>query len=133
MTTTFRKNARGAIPSPRHKLAAAMPYRPLLRFPLPYLNVPKKISFWGNNHHDDCVTAEEAFAKACNNPEIFISDDEVQTWATAHGVYEGAIIIEVLEAMQAEGFTRNEGEHGYYIYDDGPIYLELQLCPLRWR
>ena len=43
---------------------------------------PAKISMWGNDVHGDCVTAEEAFAKACNNPEIFISDAEVIAWAT---------------------------------------------------
>jgi hypothetical protein len=40
---------------------------------------------WNNDTHGDSVTAEEAFAKACHSPEIFITDDEVEKWATAHG------------------------------------------------
>jgi hypothetical protein len=58
---------------------------------------------WGNDVHGDCVT-EEAFAKTCNNPEIFISDNEVITWATNHGVLEGAYLVEVLQWMETGGF-----------------------------
>ena len=82
---------RGAIPSPRSTLAAAVPYPALIGGPPNLIMKPQEISFWGNYNDGDCVTAEEAFAKACNNPEIFISDDEVIAWATKHGVLEGAI------------------------------------------
>ena len=105
---------RGAIPSPRHELAAAMPHIALLTIPPNYLHTPKKISMWHNDVHGDCVTAEEAFAKACHAPEIFISYAEVETWATAHGWYEGANLIEVLKAMQQKGFQQNQ-----HTYDDG--------------
>jgi hypothetical protein len=70
---------------------------------------PQQISFWGNYDHGDCVTAEEAFAKACYNPEIFISDNEVLTWATDHNVLEGANLPEVMQLMQNAGFFQNEG------------------------
>ena len=46
--------------------------------------------------------------------EIFITDNEVQKWATAHGWYEGATLIEVLKAMQKGGFTQDT-----HTYDDG--------------
>ena len=69
---------------------------------------------WGNDAHGDCVTAEEAFAKACHQPEIFISDQEVIGWATRHGVLEGANLYQVLNWMQTDGF-RQDG----LIYDDG--------------
>jgi hypothetical protein len=106
---------RGAIPSPRHELAAAMPHVPLPKVPPNYLiPVPKQLSVWHNDLHGDCVTAEEAFAKACHNPEIFITDAEVQKWATAHGWYEGAMLIDVLKAMQKGGFTQDK-----HTYDDG--------------
>ena len=72
---------------------------------------------WGNDVHGDCVTAEEAFAKACNNPEIFISDNEVITWATSHGVLEGANLVEVLQWMQSGGFSQSG-----FTYDDGPHF-----------
>ena len=75
---------RGAIPSPRSTLAAAVPYLALVGAPPNLIMKPQRISMWGNDVHGDCVTAEEAFAKACNNPEVFISDAEVIAWATRH-------------------------------------------------
>jgi hypothetical protein len=70
---------------------------------------------WGNYDHGDCVTAEEAFAKACNNPEIFISEAGVIAWATRHGVLEGAYLTDVMTWMQTDGFVESS-----CIYDDGP-------------
>ena len=72
---------------------------------------------WGNDVHGDCVTAEEAFAKACNNPEIFISDDDVMAWAQSHGVLEGAYLTQVLGWMQDGGFAESP-----YVYNDGPYF-----------
>ncbi len=72
---------------------------------------------WGNDVHGDCVTAEEAFAKACNNPEIFISDDEVIAWATSHGVLKGAYLTQVMTWMQNDGFAG-----GPVTYDDGNYF-----------
>ena|SRR5271166_3215665 len=68
---------RGALPTPRSVLASATPYAALVGAPPDYILVPPKISMWGNDVHGDCVTAEEAFAKACYQPEIFVSDQEV--------------------------------------------------------
>ena len=68
---------------------------------------------WLNDVHGDCVTAEEAFAKACCG--ILISDAEVLAWATAHDVLEGADLTSVLSAMQADGFAQDQNG-----YDDGP-------------
>jgi hypothetical protein len=75
------------------------------------------MSMWGNDVHGDCVTAEEAFAKACHKGEIFISDQEVLQWATNHGVLEGANLNQVLEWMQTDGFKQ-----GTHTYDDGPFF-----------
>jgi len=108
---------RGAIPSPRSALAAATPHTPLVGAPLTFLTVPPKISMWGNDVHGDCVTAEEAFAKACHNPEIFIDDQEVMRWAKHHHVLEGAVISNVLEWMQEGGLKA-----GSKTYDDGPHF-----------
>jgi hypothetical protein len=69
---------------------------------------------WGNDVNGDCVTAEEAFAKACYQPEIFISDPVVIDWATKHGVLNGAYIYQVLDWMLNDGFHQ-DGQ----IYDDG--------------
>lgn len=108
---------RGAIPSPRSALAAATPHVPPAAPPPNFIRVPNKLSFWANNIHGDCVTAEEAFAKACNNPEIFISDDEVIAWATNHGVLESANLVQVLQWMQSAGFSQNG-----FVYDDGRYF-----------
>jgi hypothetical protein len=116
MPDTMMTMKRGGKPSPRHELAAAMPHIPLPQVPPNNLFFPPKISVWHNDLHGDCVTAEEAFAKACHSPEIFISDAEVQAWATKHGVYDGANLIEVLRFMQKDGFTQSKST-----YDDGAI------------
>ena len=55
---------RGATPSPRSTLAAAAPYLALIGAPPNLIMKPQRISMWGNDVHGDCVTAEEAFAKA---------------------------------------------------------------------
>jgi len=105
---------RGARATPRHVLASSTPLAALLGAPPNYLLVPQRISMWGNDVHGDCVTAEEAFAKACYQPEIFISDQEVMNWATRHGVLEGAYLNQVLDWMRNDGFHQDSK-----IYDDG--------------
>lgn len=119
MSQPDRPLGRGATPTPRHALAAATPYLPLIGAPPTFIVIPARISMWGNDVHGDCVTAEEAFAKGCNNPEIFISDAEVIDWATRHDVLEGAVIADVLQEMQDDGFP-----DGSSVYDDGP-YLSV--------
>jgi hypothetical protein len=106
---------RGAIPSPRQRLAAATPH--IISGPTPQqvLYKPAKLSFWLNNQYGDCVTAEEAFAKACHDPEIFISDVEVEKWAKHNKVLNGANLVDVLDAMVSKGF-----QQGGRTYDDGP-------------
>ena len=113
MSTTALK--RGAIPTHRSTLAAARPYFPRVGAPPTFIMKPQHISMWGNDVHGDCVTAEEAFAKACNNPEVFITDAEVISWATSHGVLEGAYLTDVMTWMQNDGFPE-----GPVTYDDGP-------------
>jgi hypothetical protein len=109
---------RGAIPSPRSALAAAIPYAAGgVGAPPNFIVIPQQLSTWGNTQYGDCVTAEEAFAKACYNPEIFISDQEVINWATQHNVLEGAYLNQVLAWMQTAGFQQN-GQ----IYNDGSHY-----------
>lgn len=114
MAETNKRMPRGAIASPRHDLAAAEPHTITGQTPPHFFNIPKKLSFWGNNTYGDCVTAEEAFAKACHKQEIFISDQEVEQWATAHNVLNGAVIVSVMQAMETDGFRQ-----GRHTYDDG--------------
>jgi hypothetical protein len=106
---------RGAIPTPRHKLAAAMPFSPLalgLEAPPPQCAyVPAKLDVWGNSTYGDCVSAEEAFAKACNVPEIFLSADVVISWARKHGFLNGADLVEVMDAVAKNGFVVGSQEY----------------------
>jgi hypothetical protein len=112
-----RSPMRGATPTPRHVLAAATPYSEAIGAPPAHFVKPARMSMWGNDVHGDCVTAEEAFAKACHSPEIFITDTIAMQWASQHGVLEGATLQEVLQWMRTGGFT--EGGH---TYDDGPFF-----------
>lgn len=106
---------RGAIASPKAVVNAAPRHVATLGAPPNVITVPGQISMWGNDVYGDCVTAEEAFAKSCNHPEIFVTDSEVETWATNHGVLNGAVISDVLQWMQTGGFSM-----GSNLYDDGP-------------
>jgi hypothetical protein len=128
---------RGAKPSPLHELAAATPHVALPRIPANHLVKPSKLSVWHNDKHGDCVTAEEAFAKACHRPEIFISDTEVAAWAQSHGVYEGASLIEVLKWMQTGGFSQDgqtfdDGTHRSVNWtDDATLRSAIYLGPVK--
>ena len=65
---------------------------------------PARLSMWLNDTYGDCVTAEEAFARACHLPEIFVPDAEVLAWATANGDLNGAELTAVLDQMATSGF-----------------------------
>ena len=94
-----------------------MPHAEMMAAPPNFIKIPQRLSFWRNDVHGDCVTAEEAFAKACHNPEIFISDQEAIHWATRHGVLEGAYLYQVLQWMRRDGFHQSN-----HVYDDGRHY-----------
>jgi hypothetical protein len=108
---------RGAIPSPRHELAAAMPHIPdaTISVPPSFLMWPVQMSSWNNYTYGDCVSAEEAFAKATAAPQTFIPEATVVAWATAHGYLNGANLTSVMTTMQTHGFPFNKKT-----YDDGP-------------
>ena len=102
----------GAKPTPRHKLAAAMPHI-ASSAPAQYLVLPAKLSMWLNDKDGICVTAGEAAAKATTG--VFITDETVFAWASAHGDLNGADIETVLTQFQTGGF-----EQGGNRYNDGP-------------
>ena len=108
---------RGALPSPRHRLAAAKPHVVATPTPVQWLWKPAQLSMWLNATYGDCVTAEEAFAKGCGPMGAFIPDAEVQNWATKNGVLNGAAdLVQVLDLMQTGGFPTKDS-----ILDDGPF------------
>lgn len=106
---------RGAILSPRHVLLRAHPFRAGGPVPSQVAMVPALLSVWGNDLDGDCVSAEEAFAKACHSPEIFINDATVIAWARRRGYLNGATLTDVMDSMQTDGFVV-----GNQTYDDGP-------------
>lgn len=108
------QHMRGAIPSPPAFIASAPVHQTIVGAPPNFITIPAQLSMWGNDAYGDCVTAEEAFAKACSNPEIFIPQSTVIAWATQHGVLNGASLSGVLQTMKTDGFPVNGS-----IYDDG--------------
>jgi hypothetical protein len=107
---------RGAIPSSRAELAAATPHVPDLKMSVPpsFLMWPVQMADWGNYVNGDCVTAEEAFAKATAAPQMFFPDATVIAWATAHKDLNGASLTGVMTSMQTDGFPLDKSK-----YDDG--------------
>lgn len=114
----------GATPTPRHLLAAAVPfYAPSgAAIPEHVAYVPKFRSMFGNDRYGDCVSAEEAYTKTCVHPEIFNSQaivDELSAvciaWARSHGVLNGADLSYVLDAMAERGYLL-----GPQLFNDGP-------------
>lgn len=108
---------RGAYPTSRARLAAAKPHRVVGVAPAQFIRLPSVLSAWGNFYFGDCVTAEEAFAKACYNPEIFIPQHKIVVWARKNYVLNGAGLIEVIDLMQTEGI-----DHDGKTYYDGPPF-----------
>jgi hypothetical protein len=110
---------RGALPSPRHELAAAMPHIPDASIAVPpsFLMWPTQMSSWNNYVYGDCVSAEEAFAKATAAPREFIPEATVVAWASAHGYLNGATLTSVMATMQKQGFPYNQKT-----YDDGAYF-----------
>ncbi len=113
INTVGRAFMRGARPTPRHKLLAATPH--VFKAPPPqFAYVPNKLDMWGNDRFGDCVSAEEAFAKACYSTEIFIDANIVTTWASKNGFLNGANLTDVMDVMKSNGF-----KVGSQQYNDG--------------
>jgi hypothetical protein len=116
---TFR---RGMIPTPQSEIESAVKHicGKIGTAPSQFVQIAKKLSFWLNNTDGDCVTAEEAAAKAAysvrnGGTELFVPDAEVGRWASAHGWLNGANLPPVMSAMAKKGFVVN-GK----VYNDGP-------------
>jgi PKD repeat protein len=76
--------------------------------------VPPKLSMLGNDQYGDCVTAEscfsmEAFSVYSGLPEIVINDADAIAWASSHGFLNGADLLSVIQAMQADGIKDSTG------------------------
>lgn len=103
---------RGAKPSPRHKVLAAPRFAAQAAAPAQFAVVPKQLSMWGNDQDGDCVSAESAFALAwfstyATGTEVFVSTAEVQRWARKYGFLNGAMLTDVMDVQQKDGFNVN--------------------------
>lgn len=132
----MNKFPRGARPSPRHKLAAAIPFQPkAIRLPAQVAYIPTKMSMWLNDQYGDCVTAEEAFNQDVSGN--FIEDSTVQTWASQGGFLNGADLTEVMDAMKKSGFSQSGnvyGDGGYTSvdYSSEPILqAAIAIAPVK--
>lgn len=112
---------RGAKPTPPARIAAVPKHKVVKAAPASFFVVPSQLSFWYNDQTGDCVTAEEAFAKACasiiaGQPELFVPDAEVKRWAQVNGDWDGALLPDVMHQMSVAGFEVNGS-----LYNDGPF------------
>ncbi len=108
----------GAIPTPRHKLAAAAPYQ-FRGNPVRPVVVPSFLEMWLNDQYGDCVTAESAAAIAmysvmCGLPETKITDATVMAFCRKYNLLNGANLDQVLDLMNSDGFHQDNG------YREGP-------------
>ena len=77
-----------------------------------------------------CCTAEEAFAKACHNPEIFITDAEVEKIALQKNVLESVL----RQIPMKRKFAKNYNIMRNLVYNprtplDASLGLMKQLLP----
>ena len=101
----------GQFPSPSHELAAARPYRPATAAPESFLAWPIEISLWGSDTAGDSIWAEEAFAKACAEPKVFLPAEAVRLASQQCGSSNLA------EFLETRGFQIEDKA-----YLDGPFH-----------
>lgn len=100
----------GEFPTPNRELAIAQPYRAGAAAPDSFLAWPIEIGYWGNDKVSNSSWAEEAFAKACAEPRVFIPDDVVLLTSQECGSSNFAAF------MQTHGFRMDRKA-----YLDGPF------------
>jgi hypothetical protein len=105
----------GEFPTPNHELAAAQPYKAGGATIESFLAWPIEIGFWGNEKVNSSSWAEEAFAKACAEPKMFVSTDVVLLTAQECGSSNFA------QFMQTHGFQM-----------DGTAYLDGPFNSVDW-
>lgn len=112
---------RGAIPSPRNVVFGLIPHRVTGPYPSRFGLIPRQLDAWGNHDYGDCVSAEEAFAKAAYSQqygagtELFIPSQTLISWARKHNYLNGATLTDVMDDMIRDGIVV-DGK----TYTDGP-------------
>jgi hypothetical protein len=100
----------GDFPTPNHELATAHPYQAGGAAPGQFLAWPIDVGSWENEQVRNSSWAEEAFAKACAEPNVFIPTDVVLFTSAECGSSNFAAF------MQTHGFQMDRKA-----YLDGPF------------
>ena len=67
----------GKFPTPNHELGSARRYEARGAAPESFLAWPTRIGSWGGENADGSIWAEEAFAKACAEPRVFVPEEAI--------------------------------------------------------
>jgi len=105
----------GEFPTPNHELAAAQPYKARGAAPESFLAWPVEIGFWGNDKASNSRWAEEAFAKACADPKVFVPAD---------------VVLLTARQCASSNFARFMQTHGFQL--DGTAYLDGPFYSIDW-
>lgn len=105
------KRPRGVKVNPKRPFHLAK-FEPKLGAPASFGMIPKQLDYWGNDVYGDCVSAEEAAAKAvwsiqAGYQELFIPSATLIAWAQQHGYRDGADLVDVMQSMATSGITVN--------------------------
>ena len=110
-TTGAPSRMLGAVASPRHLLAAAVPFV-AVTYPPNFVRIPAKLSYWGNDWYGSCVSTEEAWAKDCDG--LWVTESDLISWASKYGYLNGANLTEVMDTMFDAGLPSDNK-----VYTDG--------------
>ena len=116
-----KKFQRGANPIPRRVLATMPRFQGKVASAPMITMLPPQLSFWDNSKYGDCVSASSAFSLAaysvfCGQPEVFVTQAAVVSWAGQYGYLNGADLPTVASTMQQVGMTASNGT----VYKSGP-------------
>jgi hypothetical protein len=103
----------GPFSSPNHELAAAEPYKGSGSAPESFLAWPIRIDSWGDETNS--IWAEETFAKACAEPKVFIPAD---------------VVLFAAEECGSSNFAEFMQTHGFQM--DGKAYLDGPFHSIDW-
>lgn len=116
----------GMIPSTPEKVAQVSRFRST-RFGIPKaVAFNPKLQMWGNNQYGDCVSAQEAFAKACCG--IQISDQDLIAWAGKHDLLNGANLPDVMDLLKQDPIVVNGHRYGDGGYQSVDFTDESAVC-----
>lgn len=116
----FKRGGQRTPPAEIAKAVAAgkvLVFAPLRAAPAQVNMIPPRTSVWGNDRYGDCVTAQEACSIGAYSKkvlgdagQIFITESEVISWASRHGVLNGADLLNVMQMMARDGIKDENGK-----------------------